>query len=84
MPSLHFRTRRFGLLSPLVPLTLLAGILTTGMMPVQAQELEPRLFTNVPVGMNFAILGYAYSRGNVLMDPSIPIEDLDSKLHTFA
>jgi hypothetical protein len=32
--------------------------------------------------MNFAIVGYSYSRGNILLDPSIPIEDLDSKLHT--
>jgi hypothetical protein len=32
--------------------------------------------------MNFAIVGYGYSRGNILLDPSIPIEDLDSKIHT--
>ncbi len=38
--------------------------------------------SNVPRGMNFAIVGYSYSRGNILLDPSIPIEDLDSKLHT--
>jgi hypothetical protein len=48
-----------------------------------AQELEPRLLTNVPVGMNFGVIGYAYSRGNILLDPAVPVEDLDSKLHTF-
>lgn len=47
-----------------------------------AQELEPRSLTNVPVGMNFAILGYSYAQGNILLDPAIPIEDLDAKLHT--
>ena len=26
---------------------------------VQAQELEPRAYTNTPVGMNFLVLGYA-------------------------
>ena len=38
--------------------------------------------SNVPRGMNFAVVGYSYSRGNILLDPSIPIDDLDSKLHT--
>jgi len=47
-----------------------------------AQELEPRSLTNVPVGMNFAVLGYGYAQGNILMDPAVPIEDLDAKLHT--
>jgi len=39
--------------------------------------------SNVPRGMNFAVLGYSYSRGNILMDPAIPVEGLDSKLHSF-
>jgi hypothetical protein len=49
----------------------------------RAQELEPRALTNVPVGTNFVALGYAYAQGNILLDPAIPVEDLDSKLHTF-
>jgi hypothetical protein len=49
---------------------------------VPAQELEPRSFTNVPVGVNFAVAGYVYSVGNILLDPAVPIEDLDAKLHT--
>jgi hypothetical protein len=28
-----------------------------------AQEIEPRSYSNAPVGMNFLIAGYAYSRG---------------------
>ena len=51
--------------------------------PLRAQELEPRSLTNVPVGWNFVVLGYGFARGNILLDPSIPIEDLDSRLHTF-
>jgi hypothetical protein len=51
--------------------------------PLPAQELEPRSLTNVPVGMNFLFLGYGYAKGNVLLDPAIPIEDLDSRLHSF-
>jgi len=48
----------------------------------RSQELEPRSLTNVPVGMNFVLVGYGYARGNILLDPSVPIEDLDAKLHT--
>jgi hypothetical protein len=34
------------------------------------------------VGTNFVALAYGYSQGNILLDPAVPIEDLDSKLHT--
>jgi hypothetical protein len=47
------------------------------------QELEPRILANVPPGMHFAILAYGYSQGNILLDPAVPIEDLDADLHTF-
>ena len=50
--------------------------------PAPAQELEPRLLSNAPTGTNFAILGYAFSSGNTLLDPAVPIDDLDSNLHT--
>lgn len=47
-----------------------------------AQELEPRLLTNVPVKTNFLVLNYGFSQGNILLDPSIHIEDLNSKINT--
>jgi len=49
--------------------------------PLNAQELEPRALTNVPVGTNFAILGYGYAQGNVLYDPALPLEDVEAKTH---
>lgn len=48
----------------------------------KAQELEPRSLTNVPVGMNFAVIAYGYAQGNILLDPAIPIEDLESNVHS--
>jgi len=60
---------------------LLWGVLATS---AAAQELEPRRYSNIPIGMNFIGLGYAYSKGNLLIDPSIPIEDIDAKVHIFA
>jgi hypothetical protein len=50
---------------------------------VFGQELEPRSLTNVPVGTNFALLGYGYGRGDILMDPAIPIEGLNARINTF-
>ena len=51
--------------------------------PARAQELEPRLLANVPVHTNFVVAGYAFTRGNILLDPAVPIEGLDGNLHTF-
>jgi hypothetical protein len=44
-------------------------------LPVRAQSLEPRSYSNVPVGMNFLIGGYAYTRGGISFDPSLPVTD---------
>jgi len=44
------------------------------------QELEPRSYAQTPTGVNFIAVGYAFSTGNVLMDPALPIEGLDADL----
>lgn len=49
-----------------------------------AQELEPRRYTNTPVGMNFLGFVYAHSRGNLLLDPALAIDDVDANVHIFA
>jgi hypothetical protein len=40
-----------------------------------AQDIEPRAYSNAPVGVNFVIGGYAYTRGGVAFDTSLPITD---------
>jgi len=45
-----------------------------------AQELEPRLFSPAPTGMNILLGAFGYSFGNILLDPAVPIEDLDARL----
>ena len=47
-----------------------------------AQDLEPRAYVNTPVGLNFLIAGYVYSKGSVGFDPSVPLEDAQVKLNT--
>jgi hypothetical protein len=42
---------------------------------LKAQELEPRTYTNIPIGLNFLISGYAYSHGDLSFGPNLPITD---------
>lgn len=47
-----------------------------------AQALEPRSYVNTPVGINFVILSYGYTDGDVAFDASSPIQD--GKVHVHA
>lgn len=49
---------------------------------VHAQDLEPRAYSNAPVGLNFLLAGYSYSQGGLSMDPAVPIQDADLDVHT--
>lgn len=59
-------------------------VITSLVLPttIISQELEPRSLTNLPVGTNFALVGYGFAQGNILLDPAVPIEDLEAKLNT--
>lgn len=70
----EWRRSTVGLVSRLVAGVVLIVGLAAG-VTVEAQDLEPRAYANAPVGLNFLILGYAYTRGDVAVDSSAPIED---------
>jgi len=57
----------------------LAGCLLV--IPIQSQDLEPRMMSPIPAGGNFAIASYGYSAGNILLDKSLPVEDLEARLN---
>jgi hypothetical protein len=59
---------------------LAAGALAAAALPANAQDIEPRAYSNAPVGVNFLIAGYAYTSGGVAFGPSLPITD--PQLHT--
>jgi hypothetical protein len=40
-----------------------------------AQDIEPRAYSNAPVGVNFLILGTAMTRGALSFDASVPLTD---------
>ncbi len=60
--------------------------------PIEAQELVPRAHWPAPVGTKLFVSAYQYSDGDVLTDPSLPIEDVESTVqfasltyqHTFS
>ena len=52
---------------------LIAIVMAPWIASVRAQEIEPRAYSNAPVGVNFLIGGYAYTRGGVPTDASLPI-----------
>jgi hypothetical protein len=56
-------------------------VVLTCSISANAQELEPRTYNNTPTDINLVTIGYAYSSGNVMLDPTLPIEDLDGKLN---
>lgn len=47
-----------------------------------AQELEPRRWSHLPAGVNFVGVGYAYTDGNIFLDPAVLVEDAQAEVHT--
>ena len=47
-----------------------------------SQDLEPRSLSSIPTGGNFLVASYGYSVGNILVDNSMPIEDLNSTINS--
>jgi len=48
-----------------------------------AQELEPRAYSNAPVGTSFAIAGYTRLSGPVLPSPAITAVDIDARVNVY-
>ena len=53
-------------LLPVAPLLAVASA-------ARAQDVEPRAFSNAPVGVNFLVGGYAFTRGSLSFDPAVPV-----------
>jgi hypothetical protein len=69
-----------GLKKRLTQIFIVFAILS-GFSSVNAQVLEPRSYSNIPVGMNFLLAAYGYNYGGVLFDPSIPLDNANIKIH---
>jgi hypothetical protein len=49
---------------------------------VSGQDIQPRVYTAAPVGVNAVSLGYVYSTGEVLFDKAIPVDDVTGDVHS--
>lgn len=57
-------------------------ILLLSLSIANAQDLEPRALSNLPLGTNFILIGYGYAQGDILLDPTLSIQGLNTRLHT--
>lgn len=61
----------------LIQLLLSVVIATTA----AGQEMEPRAYSPAPNGTQFVLVGYGYQSGDVLLDSSLPLKDVNVKLN---
>jgi hypothetical protein len=57
-------------------------LLLAGAASALAQELSPRAYWPSPVGTRVLVTGYANATGDVLLDPTIPVYGVDSRINT--
>lgn len=50
--------------------------------PADAGEIEPRAYVNTPVGVNFLLAGYAYSKGDLSTPGTSPLKDAELTMHS--
>lgn len=57
-------------------------VLLLASLQAYAGEIEPKAYMNTPVGINFLLVGYAYSDGGLSTPGSLPIEDAELTMNT--
>lgn len=62
----------------------LVGLFLLSPARLNAQDVQPKVYTPAPVGASLFALGYMYSSGEVLFDKTIPIEDATGNIHSFS
>ncbi|GGP22644.1 transporter [Silvimonas iriomotensis] len=51
-------------------------------LKAHAAEIEPRSYTNAPIGVNFLIVGLAQADGGMSLDQAIPLDDAKLRVDT--
>src|SRR5262245_35768837 len=62
----------------LAMIVVIAGVLATS--SVEAQELEPRSYTPAPIGTTIVLASVGGSKGDILFDPSLDLDDVKADL----
>src|ERR1700722_15229145 len=58
-----------------MPRSLILPMLLLSATAARAQDIEPRAFSNAPIGVNFLGVGYAFTQGSLPTNPSLPLTD---------
>jgi hypothetical protein len=53
-------------------------------LPATAQDIEPRRWSHLPLGANFSGVAYAYTEGDIYLNPVLRITDGEFEMHTAA
>ena len=48
------------------------------------QELEPRIYAALPKNLNSIVAVYAFQKGNVVTDPSLPVSGVNIKVNNIS
>jgi hypothetical protein len=75
---------RFHLLNNFVRVCFLVQLFFMVVSPCLAEELEPRLWSHLPINTNFIGSAYAYTEADIGFDPVLKIKDADMELDTWA
>ncbi len=61
----------------LAVLRLAAAALAAVTISASAQDIEPRSYSNAPIGVNFLVAGGAYTQGGLAFDTALPVTDVN-------
>ena len=53
------------------------GMFAAVAFPAIAQDIEPRAYSNAPIGVNFLVAGSTYTRGGLAFDTALPMTDVN-------
>ncbi len=69
-------TRRLARMAPFV------ALYAASPPTMEAQDVQPRVYTPAPVGVKAMTLNYAFSTGGVLFDKTVPVENVVGDVHS--
>lgn len=58
-----------------------AAVISARPAIIHAQDLEPRAYSISPVGVNFVVWGLSHSSGDLVFDPTLPVEDARGRIN---
>ncbi len=81
--SNHFCNCRLRCLRKIWSSCLAVVMITALTIPCLAQELDPRRWTHLPIGTNFAAGIYGYTEADISFDPVLRVENANLVLHSW-